>query len=100
VKDARFYHPTFRLNRRGGMAPEYLSPRPVEWFKGNWQDQGSGIGIGRGTSTMNRPFRRTVYLRSAELHALSNRALEAGFDSFAKKRAWLAVEVPANISSF
>src|SRR5215510_4836263 len=33
----------------GGMAPEYLSPRLVEWFKGNWQDQGSGIGIGRGT---------------------------------------------------
>jgi hypothetical protein len=31
----------------------------------------------------NLPFRRTVYLRSAELHALSNRALEAGFDSFA-----------------
>src|SRR5262245_27375546 len=21
----------------GGMAPEHLSPRPVEWFKGNWQ---------------------------------------------------------------
>src|SRR5215468_10012577 len=38
----------------GGMAPEYLSPRPVEWFKGNWQDQDSGIGIGRGTPTMNR----------------------------------------------
>jgi hypothetical protein len=28
----RFYHPTFRPNRRG-MAPDYLSPRPVEWFK-------------------------------------------------------------------
>jgi hypothetical protein len=36
------------------MAPEYLSPRPVEWFKGNWQDQDSGIGIGRGAPTMNR----------------------------------------------
>ena len=31
----------------------------------------------------NLPFRRTVYLWPAELHALSNRALEAGFDSLA-----------------
>src|SRR5215813_15398959 len=31
----------------------------------------------------NLPFHRTVYLRPAELHALSNRALEAGFDSLA-----------------
>src|SRR5215471_18482671 len=31
----------------------------------------------------NLPFRRTVYLRSAELHALSNRTLEAGFHSLA-----------------
>src|SRR5262245_30885817 len=31
------------------MVPEYLSPRPVEWFKSNWQDQDSGIGIGRGS---------------------------------------------------
>src|SRR5262245_17093640 len=29
----------------------------------------------------NLPFRRTVYLRPAELHTLSNRALEAGFDT-------------------
>jgi hypothetical protein len=34
-----------------GMAPEYLSPRPVEWFKGNRQDQDSGNGIGRGAPT-------------------------------------------------
>jgi hypothetical protein len=46
VQDARFYHPTLRLDR-WGMAPDYLSPRPVEWFKGNRQDQHSGIGIGR-----------------------------------------------------
>src|SRR5262249_44548156 len=32
------------------------------------------------------PFRRTVYFRPAELHALSNRALEAGFDSLANHR--------------
>src|SRR5205823_14791456 len=38
----------------GGMVPEYLSPLPVVWFKGNWQDQDSGIGIGRGAPTMNR----------------------------------------------
>src|SRR5262249_50425596 len=25
VQDARFHHPTFRLDRRGGMAPDYLS---------------------------------------------------------------------------
>src|SRR5215467_693930 len=31
----------------------------------------------------NLPFRHTVYLRPTELHALSNRALEAGFDSLA-----------------
>src|SRR5262245_51821801 len=31
----------------------------------------------------NLPFYRTVYLRPAELHALSNRALEAGFDPLA-----------------
>src|SRR5262249_42095250 len=30
-------HPTVRLNRRG-MAPDYLSPRPVEWFKCDWED--------------------------------------------------------------
>src|SRR5437764_8460928 len=34
-----------------GMAPEYLSPRPVEWFKYNRQDQDSGNGIGRGAPT-------------------------------------------------
>jgi hypothetical protein len=33
------------------MAPEYLSPRPVEWFKYNRQDQDSGNGIGRGAPT-------------------------------------------------
>src|SRR6476661_8893073 len=31
----------------------------------------------------NLTFRRTVYLRPAELHPLSNRALEAGFDALA-----------------
>jgi hypothetical protein len=29
------------------------------------------------------PFCRAVYLRTAELHALGNRSLEAGFDSLA-----------------
>src|SRR5215471_17212154 len=33
------------------------------------------------------PFSRAVYLRAAELHALSNRALEAGFDSLADHRS-------------
>jgi len=33
------------------MAPDYWSPRPVEWFKGNRQDQDSGNGIGRGAPT-------------------------------------------------
>jgi hypothetical protein len=32
------------------------------------------------------PFGRAVYLRPAELHALSNRALEACFDSLANHR--------------
>jgi len=41
------------------MAPDYWSPRPVEWFKGNRQDQDSGNGIGRGAprSTAPRPSR-------------------------------------------
>jgi len=36
------------------MAPDYWSRRPVEWFKGNRQDQDSGNGIGRGASDINR----------------------------------------------
>jgi hypothetical protein len=35
----------------GGMAPDYLSPRLVEWFKCNRQDRESGIWIGRGAPT-------------------------------------------------
>jgi hypothetical protein len=30
------------------MVPDYLSPRPVEWFKCNRWDQDSGIWIGPG----------------------------------------------------
>jgi len=33
--------------------PDHLSPRPVEWFNGNWQDQDSGMGIGRAAPTKN-----------------------------------------------
>src|SRR5262245_48975980 len=35
----------------------------------------------------NLPFGRTVYLRPAELHAVSNRTLEARFDAFANRCA-------------
>src|SRR5262245_3623205 len=35
----------------GGMAPDYWSPRPVKWFKGNRQDRDSGNGIGREAPT-------------------------------------------------
>jgi len=38
VQDARFYHPTFRLNRRGEMAPDYLSLWRWIGSKCNWED--------------------------------------------------------------
>jgi hypothetical protein len=51
----------------GGMAPEYLSPRPVEWFKYNRQDQNSGNGIGRGAPTGTDQGRAEVSLAASDL---------------------------------
>src|SRR5262245_38719275 len=55
----------------GGMAPEYLSPRPVEWFKGNWQGRDSGIGIGRGTKTRRLSTRMGEITASGRLRSIT-----------------------------
>src|SRR5947208_13204581 len=47
----------------GGMAPEYMSPRPVEWFKYNRQDQDSGICIGPGATYARSAPARSVLER-------------------------------------
>jgi len=61
------------------MAPEHLSPRPVEWFKCNRWDQDSGIWIGPGP-THARPAlaHSAAHVRRRDWPA--DRAIEAERD--------------------